>query len=186
MALERLKRSLREAPVVERGDYDYFVHPVTDCLPLVEPELLTEIAAAIEQRVDLAAADRILTAESMGLHHATALSVETGVPFVAARKRRYGFDGEVAVHQATGYGEGELYLNCVDPDDRLVIVDDVLSTGGTIRALCEAVEETGAELLDAVVVVRRATPPAGGAEPSIPVKSLVDVDVVDGAVVVLE
>lgn len=39
-----LENTLRDAPVMERNGYQYFVHPVTDGIPLVEPALLREIA----------------------------------------------------------------------------------------------------------------------------------------------
>ena len=37
MALDRLRSSLAGSPVVKFGDYDYFVHPITDGLPLGDP-----------------------------------------------------------------------------------------------------------------------------------------------------
>lgn len=180
--MERLTASLREAPVVDRDGYAYFVHPVTDCLPQVDPELLEEIAAGIEAAVDLDDVDEVFTAEAMGIHHATAVALESRVPFVVARKRSYGFDDEVAVHQRTGYDEGQLYVNGVHEGDRVVLLDDVLATGGTLRALYDALESIGAEVLDVVVVIRKRL----SESPDLPfeVTSLVDVAVVDGEVVI--
>lgn len=181
--LDMLVESLREAPVVDLDGYRYFVHPVTDCIPLVEPALLREIAAGLSAVVDLDAVDKILTAEAMGIHHATALSLATDVPFVAARKRSYGFDDELAVHQTTGYDEGELYVNFVEPGDRLLLLDDVLSTGGTVRALHDAARELGAVPAAAAVVIRRLA-----ADPfplPMPVTSLVDVELTDEGVEVV-
>lgn len=183
--METLKRTLREAPVVDRGAYQYFVHPITDCLPEVRPDLLREIAAAIEKAVELDAVDKLITAEAMGIHHATALSLETELPFVVARKRAYGFDTEVAVHQTTGYADDELYINCIEEGDRLLFVDDVYATGGTIRAMCEAIAETGGELVGAVVVVRRRTDEEPVDVP-VDVEHLLEVDVVDGEVIILD
>lgn len=183
--MDRLVRSLEAAPVVERGNYDYFVHPVTDGIPLVEAPLLREIAAAIRRLTDLDAVDKILTAEAMGIHLATAVTLESDVPFVIARKRSYGFEGEVAVHQATGYGESELYVNHVDADDHLLILDDVISTGSTLAALCDAVETCGATVEELVVVIKRDSDESIPDLP-VPVTHLVEVDVVDGAVVVLD
>lgn len=183
--METLKRTLREAPIVDRGEYQYFVHPVTDCLPEVQPDLLREIATAFEAVVDLDRVDKIITAEAMGIHHASALSLQTGIPFVVARKREYGFDDEIAVHQTTGYAEDELYINCIEDGERLLFVDDVYATGGTIRAMCEAIDETGGELVEAAVIIRRRT----GEEPvelPIDVQHLLEVDVVDGEVVILD
>ena len=183
--MERLYESLRAAPVIDRGEYQYFVHPVSDGMPLVEAPLLREIADAVEDRIDLESVDKILTAEAMGIHLATAVSLETELPFVVARKRAYGFPGEIAVHQETGYGESELYINHIDADDRLLILDDVCSTGNTLAALCEAVEQIGASIQAIAVVIRRRSDDPIPELP-LPVISLVEIDVVDGAVRILE
>lgn len=183
--MERLTRSLKSAPVVDRGDYQYFVHPITDGIPLVEPALLREIAAGVTRVTDLDAVDKILTAEAMGIHLTTAVSLATDVPFVIARKRQYGFDNEVAVHQETGYAESELYVNGIEEGDRVLILDDVFATGSTLAALSEAVEVCGASVVDIVVVIRRETDDDVPELP-VPVKHLVRVDVVDDEVVIVE
>lgn len=180
---ERLERSLRRAPIVERNGYDYVVHPVTDGIPLVEPALLREIAAGVAAITDLDAIDKIVTPEAMGIHHATAVALETDVPFVVVRKRSYGLDGEVSVHQRTGYSESDLYVNNVREGDRVLFLDDVFSTGGTLEAVCAAIEDIGAELGDVVVVLRRGDPDI---DLSVDIKSLVDIDIVDGEVVILD
>lgn len=182
--MDRLKRSLEETPVVQRDEYEYFVHGVTDGVPIVEPDVLREVAEAIAERVDLDAVDKLVAPEAMGIHHATALSLETDLPFVVVRKRAYGFDDEVAVHQETSYGEGELYLNGIERGDRVVLVDDVLSSGGTLRTVCDALTEAGAEIVDVVVVLRRVDADTG--ELTRDVTSLVDVRVEDGEVVVVD
>lgn len=181
--MERLKRSLREADVVAFEDYHYIVHPVTDGIPLVEPALLEEVVEGIRSVADLERADKIVAPEAMGIHHATALSLETRIPFVVVRKRSYGLDGEVAVHQRTGYSEGELFVNNVEAGDRVVFVDDMYSTGGTLEAVCSTLLEMDVEIVDAVVVLCRKP-----VEPDLPVgvKWLLEVEVVDGEVVVHE
>ena len=50
MALERLRASLAEAPVVQFGDYPYFVHPIADGIPLGRPEVLDEVLAELAAR----------------------------------------------------------------------------------------------------------------------------------------
>ena len=182
--MDHLRRSLRTAPVVERDGYEYFVHGVTDGIPPVEPAVLREIAGEIADTIDFESVDKIVAPEAMGIHHATALSLETGVPFVVVRKRAYGFPGEVAIHQETAYGESELYINGLEAGDRVVLVDDVLSSGSTIEAVCAGLEEVGVDLLECVVVLRRTDtdPP----ELPVDVTSLLEVRVEDGAVVIVD
>jgi len=174
---------LREAPVVDHGDYRYVVTPVTDGIPEVGPALLREVAAGVAHAADLEAVDRALAPEAMGIHHAAALALATDreLPFVVARKREYGLEGEVAVHQETAYGEDELYLNGVDEGDRLLLVDDMLSSGGTLQAIHAACGSVGAEVVDCVVVLRRADP-----DLPFPVTALADIDVCDGQARVTE
>ena len=183
--MEQLIRSLETAPVVTRGEYEYFVHPVTDGIPLVEPALLREISRAILETSAVAGATKILTAEAMGIHIATALSLESDLPFVIARKRSYGFEDEIPVHQETGYGESELYVNGIEEGDRLLVVDDVLSTGNTLSALTSAATQSGAEIESIVVVIRRDTADTEVDLPA-PVTHLVAVEIDDGSVEIVD
>ncbi|ARS91669.1 hypoxanthine/guanine phosphoribosyltransferase [Natrarchaeobaculum aegyptiacum] len=178
--LEPLARSLEEAPVVDRDGYEYFVHGVTDGVPPLEPAVLRAVADGINERVDLAAVDVVVAPEAMGIHHGTALSLATDLPLAVVRKRSYGFDDEIAVHQETSYGESDLYLNGVGSGDRALLVDDVFSSGGTIEAVCDALEQADATIVDVVTVLRRTDvdPPAIDRE----VQSLLEVEIVDGQV----
>jgi adenine phosphoribosyltransferase len=175
--LERLIESLETCPMVKRGDYDYFIHAITDGVPEVDPALLREVCTAMVKVLDLQGVKLFVVAEAMGIHIGATLSLMTDIPFTIVRKRRYGLPGEVAVHQATGYSKGELYLNGVRRGDRVVIVDDVVSTGGTLRALIQALEHVGADIADICVAIRR-----GSSDVGRPVKSLVDIEVTGGRV----
>ena len=45
--LERLKNSLLQAPVFKRGSYNYFIHPISDGVPEVRPELIRRLPAIL-------------------------------------------------------------------------------------------------------------------------------------------
>ena len=49
MKLEMLKKSLKEAPIVKIIDYDYVIHPITDGIPEIKPELLGEVTFHLPQ-----------------------------------------------------------------------------------------------------------------------------------------
>ncbi len=179
--MKTLKQSLRTAPLVERNGYTYFVHGVTDGIPPLEPVILREITDEIRERIDLEDVDLLVAPEAMGIHHAAALSLATGIPFVVVRKRAYGFPDEIPIHQETSYGEGELFLNHIEPSDRVVVLDDVLSSGGTLRVVLGGLEDIGAEMVACVVIIRRTDVDR---EPlPVEVTSLLDVRVEDGSVV---
>jgi adenine phosphoribosyltransferase len=152
--LDRLKKSLFSAPVYKRGDYNYFIHPITDGVPEIRPELIREVVGHIVRIADLDV-DKIVTVEAMGIPIGIALSIITDIPLVIIRKRKYGLPGEIEVSQVTGYSKSQLFLNGIRKGDKVIIVDDVVSTGGTLLATLESLEFAGAIVRDAVVVIRR-------------------------------
>ena len=183
--MQRLSASLESAPIVWKDGYPYFVHPVTDGVPRLEGEVLSAIVHLIGERVDWDGVDLILGIEAMGLPLTAPLSVQHDRPLVVARKRAYGLEGEVVVDQSTGYSKGAMYLNDVRPGERVLIVDDVLSTGGTLRAVIDGIRRCGAEVAQVVIVVEKGPGMADlhRDDPSLNLSALIAVDVVDGRVV---
>lgn len=153
--LEVLKRSLSSAPIIWKGDYPYFIHPITDGVPRLEPTVLEAIVDLTAELIDWEGIDLILGIEAMGLPLTAPLSIRTGIPMVIARKRSYGLEGEVEVSQETGYSKGSIYLNDIKEGERIVIIDDVLSTGGTIKSVIEGLNRTKAKLVNVVIVVEK-------------------------------
>ena len=172
--LEKLVDSLEKCPMVKRGEYNYFIHPITDGVPLIEPALLRDVCTAMIKVLDLNHVDKIVVVEAMGIHIGAVLSVMTDIPVTVMRKREYKLPFEVPVHQKTGYSKGELYLNGVYKGDRVVIIDDVVSTGGTMKALLSALEIAGADVIDVSIAIQRGDPDIGR-----PYKSLVKINVTD-------
>ena len=153
--MQILKQSLSDAPIIWKGDYPYFIHPITDGVPRLEPNVLQAIVDLVEPLVDWDNIDIILGIEAMGLPLTAPLAMRTGVPMVIARKRNYGLEGEVQIDQQTGYSKGSIYLNDIKPGERIAIIDDVLSTGGTMRSVIEGVKQTKASVENIVIVVEK-------------------------------
>src|SRR6056300_1519202 len=128
-AMNELRQSLQAAPVIWKGDYPYFIHPITDGVPRMNPDVLSAITELVVDRVDWSKVDLLLGIEAMGLPLTAPLSMATGIPLVIARKRAYGLQGEIEIDQSTGYSKGEMYLNNIQEGERIAILDDVLSTG---------------------------------------------------------
>ena len=152
--MEKLRESLHEAPIIDKDGYSYLVHPLSNGVPMLEPELLREVVVGVTRAADLDV-DKIVAPEAMGIHIATALSLQTDIPLVVIRKRSYGLEDEVPLHKTTGYSESEMFINDIEAGDDLLIVDDLLSTGGTMAAICEALDDIGADISDIVVVFQK-------------------------------
>ena len=181
MALERLRASLKDCPIVRFGDYEYFVHPITDGIPLGRPDVLDEVLTELARLGDWSHCDKIVTAESMGFPLAAGVSLRVHKPYVFIRKRQYGLPGEISLKQTTGYAKTDMFINNIHRGDRVVFVDDVISTGGTLLAIAKALQKIGAEITDILIVFEKTREKARieqklGAK----IKTLLKVDIVKG------
>ncbi len=139
--------SLREALVVDRGGYPYIIHPLMDGVPRVDPGLLSAFADWAAEQPGVKDATVLLAPEAMGVPLAAAISLKTGIPYLVIRKRKYELPGETIAYCETGYSQSCLHINGLEEGDRIALIDDVISTGGTLDGLLAALKEMDQEVL---------------------------------------
>ena len=183
--MDQLRRSLLESPIIEKEGYHYFVHPISDGVPMLEPSLLRELVIKIIRKARLENVDKIVTPAAMGIHISTAVSLMTDIPLVVIRKREYGLSGETPLFQQTGYSESQMYINDVEGGDNVLVLDDVLSTGGTLSAICAALEDIGANIVDIVAVIKKDDGDNELESSEYSAKTLINVVIEDGEVVIV-
>ena len=186
--LSVLQDSLRDSPIIWKGDYPYFIHPISDGIPRMDADVLRATRDLIVEMVDWSNIDLIVSVEAMGLPLLAAVGDATGKPTVVIRKRQYGMDGEVRVDVSTGYSQSTTYINDIKQGERILIVDDVISTGGTLEPILATLEGMGVILQDIVIAIEKGEGRERLAKerPSWPIKTLARIDIIDGRVEILE
>ena len=97
-----LQDSLRGAPIIWKGEYPYFIHPISDGIPRMDPDVLRATRDLIVSMVDWSEIDLIVSVEAMGLPLLASVGEASGKPTVVIRKRSYGMEGEVKVDVSAG------------------------------------------------------------------------------------
>ena len=153
MKLENLIKSLEKSLVIKKGKYSYIVHPLTDGIPLVESNLIREVTHEMKSVIkDFFPFDKMLTIEAMGIPLASALCLELDIPFVIVRKRSYGFSDEVEINQKTGYSDTKLFINGLKSGDRIIIIDDIISTGATLKSIISTLKKLNIDIRGIIVL----------------------------------
>lgn len=177
--LERTRSCLESSPVIMKNGYPYIVNPILDGVPRVDPDVLREITDRMMELSDFDC-DLILAPEAMALPLVSIVALSKGVPYAVIRKRPYGFDDEIVIEQSTGYSKSAMYINDIRPGERVAIIDDVISTGGTLKSVVDAVRERGCVVTDLVVAVNKSSDiDAVSKRMGIDVKYVIDLDVAD-------
>jgi adenine phosphoribosyltransferase len=127
-----------------------------DLMPLIADR--EYLADTIRQLADWARPrepDLVLGAEARGFIFGGALAYELGAGFIAARKPGKLPRETVEATYELEYGTDSLQVHrdAVTPGARVIVLDDVLATGGTARAKVELVEELGGTVVGVLFVI---------------------------------
>ncbi|MBM4004553.1 MAG: adenine phosphoribosyltransferase [Planctomycetes bacterium] len=99
--------------------------------------------------------DTLVAAEARGFIFAAPLAMELNAGFVPIRKPgKLPFDTH-AFHYELEYGSDmlEIHTDGVQPGQRVLVVDDLLATGGTVEACCSLIEKMGAVIVGCVFAI---------------------------------
>ena len=127
----------------------------------LDPHLMYEMGQEIGRRFKDVPVDRILTAEISGIAPALMAGYALNVPVVYARKiKPITMFGPVFLETAPSHTKGaEVNLlvsaEFMPPDEDVLIIDDFLATGKTLRALARMVESARSRVTGVAVVVEK-------------------------------
>lgn len=106
------------------------------------PKLLDAIARSMTERIN-SETSRIAGMELGGVPLATALSLKTGLPFIIIKKGR------------KGYGTNKLIEGSLNNEDKVVLVEDIATTGSQAILAAKIIEDAGASVSKIICVVDR-------------------------------
>jgi adenine phosphoribosyltransferase len=149
--MERLKDFIRDIPDFPKPGILF-----KDITPLVKDPAALRLAIhhLIHPYVE-ASVTAVAGMEARGFVFGALAAWELGVGFVPLRKPgKLPYDVQ-AVSYDLEYGSAalEMHIDAVSPGDRVLLIDDLLATGGTARASCDLIESLGGEVVACGFVV---------------------------------
>jgi adenine phosphoribosyltransferase len=132
---------------------------------LGDTELVQACARALGEKLDQVDYDALVTAEAKSIPLAYALSVQTGKPYIVLRKTYKPYMGVTLYAETQSITTGKpqtLYLDEKDHDllrnKRVILVDDVISTGSTLKGMQRVVEKAGATTVGQAAIFTEGEP----------------------------
>ncbi len=144
---------------------------------LADHDGLTAVVAALAtagRDADGSVVDKVVGIEARGFILASPVALALSAGFVPVRKvgKLPGLTHRVSY--ALEYGEAslEIHRDAIAPGERVLVIDDVLATGGTVRAACDLVEQCGGVVAGAAVLMELSFLPGRAALEGVPLTTL--------------
>lgn len=120
---------------------------------LQNPEALQQMITDFSKRVDLNNVDAFVGIESRGFIFASLLAAKLGKGFIPLRKAGKLAPPTIQESYDLEYGKATLEINPSDKPLKVIICDDVLATGGTLKASINLCEKAGYKVEDVLVLI---------------------------------
>jgi len=162
--MELLKQRIRQDGTVRGTDVlkvDSFLNHQMDVA------LFEEIGKEFKRRFEGCGVNKILTIEASGIGIACVAAQSFRCPVVFAKKSQSkNITGEVYATKVESFTHGKVYDVIVSkkflgPEDKVLIIDDFLANGAALEGLMDLVNQAGAQLVGAGIVIEKAFQPGG-------------------------
>ena len=133
----------------------------------MDPQLMHEMALELKRLFADSGVNKVLTIEASGIALAIMAGYELGCPVVFAKKSKTkNISDNVYSVEVESFTHGKVYdvmvaKQYLNPGDRVLLIDDFLAKGAALEGLCKLVQDAGAELVGAGIVIEKAFQPGG-------------------------
>ncbi len=149
--LQRLQVAIRDVPDFPKQGIVF-----KDITPILgDAELLCIAIDGFVAAARAAGAEKIAGIDARGFIFGAAAAYELGLGFVPIRKKgKLPYRCEAEAYSLE-YGEAvvEMHVDAVKPGERVVLIDDLLATGGTAGAAVKLIERIGGNVVSAVFLI---------------------------------
>ena len=156
--MQLLKDRIRKDGIVREGG----VLKVDRCLNhQMDIELFEEIGKEFRRRFEGEEINKILTIEASGIGIACIVAQYFHVPVVFAKKTKTkNIAGDVYTSRVESYTHGRVYdiivsKDFLGPEDKVLLIDDFLANGKALEGLAQLVQDAGATLVGAGIIIEK-------------------------------
>src|SRR5438876_6456848 len=150
-AIEKLRASVRDVPDFPKKGIVF-----KDITPILNNSALFKVSIDVFlERCRGKKIDKIVGIDARGFLFGSTVAYELGVGFVPIRKRgKLPYKTEVAKYSLEyGEAEMEMHIDAMMAGEQIVLVDDLLATGGTSAAAAALIRKVGRHLLEAQFLI---------------------------------
>ncbi len=133
----------------------------------IDVPFICELGKEFKRLYESDGVTKILTIEASGIGIACLVAQYFGVPVVFAKKNKTtNLSAEVYTSKVQSYTHGTTYdivvsKEFLSSDDRILIIDDFLAMGSALEGLIDLIEQSGATIVGAGIVIEKAYQPGG-------------------------
>jgi adenine phosphoribosyltransferase len=153
--MQEIIKAFHNCPLVPVKDRNFIVTPLIDQEPATSPELLKDVVKELSTLTDISKATKVFGEEDRGGFIAALMAYEYNLPLAMVKWNPSGLEGQISISFRNAYHTGKMYANGLEEDDKVLLVEDFVDTGGTLIGMIKLLQQKEIELTDVIVIAEK-------------------------------
>lgn len=154
--MKQLISAFNNQPLIAYKNRKYILNPVNDHYPTTSYALMKEMVVELSKLTDFSKATKILGEEDRGGYIASLMAYVHHKPFGLAKWNAPGITGPIWIPFRNAYTHGRMYLHGIEKGDKVILVEDLVDTGGTVVAMIKLLQKMKIKIIDVVAIAEKA------------------------------
>lgn len=142
--------------LVKVKDRNFLINPLIDQQPATSYELMKDTVNELCGIANWDGVTKIFGEEDRGGFIAALIAYEKKLPLAMVKWNPIDLEGQISIPFRNAYTEGTMYANGLEKGDKVVLVEDMVDSGGTIISMINLLLKNEMKIADIVVVAEKA------------------------------
>ena len=153
--MRSLIAAFNNKPTVWLKDRRYVITPLLDHEPETSYDLMAEAVEELSKLVDFSKADKVVGEEDRGGYLAALVAYANKKSLGMVKWFPIGLSTSVPIDFRNAYTEGKMYLYGVKKGDRIILIEDMVDSGGTLIAMINLLKKVGATIVAVAILAEK-------------------------------
>lgn len=150
--MKEIVKAFHNQIITKLNGHSYVINPVTDHTPETTYSLIKDIVEELTKLTNFSRANKIVGEEDRGGYIAGFMALKHKKSLAMVKWNPIGLNGPIGVDFRNAYTEGKMYLYGVKEGDKVILVEDMIDTGGTIIGMINLLRKAKVKIIDVVCI----------------------------------
>ena len=153
--MDEIFKAFNEQPVIWLKDRNYVITPLLDHEPETTYLLMKDVVKNLSKLTDFSKADKVVGEEDRGGYIAALVAYANKKSLAMVKWFPIDTGKNTKIKFRSSYATGEMYLYGIKKHDRVILVEDMVDSGGTIISMIKLLRKVGAKIIDVIVIAEK-------------------------------
>lgn len=153
--MKELIQAFDNQPLVKIKNRNYIINPLLDHAPETDYRLMKDVVTELTKIARLDSSNKIVGEEDRGGYIAALMAYKNKKSLALVKWNPGGLKGDFGVDFRNAYTNGKMYVHGVKKGEKVILVEDIVDSGGTLIAMIKLLKKSEVNVRDVVAIAEK-------------------------------